>query len=138
MKQITLAATVENVDEVIAFIDGLLDENDCPMKTAMAIDIAAEEIFVNIAHYAYAPEIGEATVSADIKTDSGEPVLSLTFADHGVKYNPLERPDPDITLGAEERSIGGLGIFMVKKSMDNVYYEYRGGMNIFTLEKKLS
>ena len=99
------------------------------------IGVAAEEIFINIAHYAYAPDKGKATVRVEV---SGDPVtISITFADHGVAYDPLGKPDPDVTLPADERQIGGLGIFLTKQLMDDVCYEYRGGQNILTLKKKL-
>lgn len=64
-------------------------------------------------------------------------MISITFSDSGKPYNPLEKPDPDVTLSAEERSIGGLGIFMVKKSMDDMRYEYKDGQNILTITKRL-
>ena len=90
---------------------------------------------MNISHYAYAPGTGDAVIQVDF---SGDPLsASITFIDSGMKYDPLAKPDPDITLSAEERQIGGLGIFMVKKSMDDVRYEYRDGKNIFTIVKVL-
>ncbi len=133
MKKITLKASIENVDSVIDFVNEELEAADCPMKTCMQIDIAVEEIFVNIAHYAYTPGEGEATISCGVE---GDPLCAtIRFADRGVPYNPLEKADPDITLSAEEREVGGLGIFMVKKSMDAVEYEYVDGQNVLTLKK---
>ena len=104
------------------------------MKTQMQVDVAVEEIFVNIAHYAYAPGTGAATVQAEASAETK--TLTVTFIDSGVPYNPLEKPDPDVTLSAEDRQIGGLGIYMVKKSMDDMRYEYRDGRNVLTLEKR--
>jgi anti-sigma regulatory factor (Ser/Thr protein kinase) len=99
----------------------------------MQIEIAAEEVFVNIANYAYAPDKGRATVRVEV---SGDPVMvTITFIDQGMPYDPLEREDPDVTLKAEDRPVGGLGIFMVKKTMDDVSYEYKNGRNILKLKK---
>ena len=101
----------------------------------MQIELAVEEIFVNIAHYAYRPQIGQATVRVEVKE---EPLsVIITFIDRGVPYDPLKRSDPDVTLSAEEREIGGLGIFMTKKVMDEVAYEYKDGQNVLTLKKRL-
>ena len=101
----------------------------------MEIDVAAEEIFVNIANYAYAPKEGKASVRVQVSEDPAE--VTISFADSGTPYNPLEKEDPDVTLSAEEREIGGLGIYMTKEFMDHVSYEYRDGKNILTMRKKL-
>ena len=135
MKELEIEALTENLPQVLAFIDEQLEAADCPMKIQIQIDIAVEEIFVNIAHYAYAPETGKAMVR--IETLADPPSVDITFIDNGVPYDPLAKADPDITLSAEERQIGGLGIFMVKKSMDDVKYEYLDGHNILTLKKGL-
>ena len=135
MDKMTIEAKVDNLNEVLAFVDEKLEANDCPMKVQMQIDVAVEEIFVNIASYAYNPEIGAATICCEV---SGDPlVVTISFMDSGVPYDPLAKEDPDVTLSAEERQIGGLGIYMVKKSMDNVSYEYKDGQNIFTIKKSL-
>ena len=134
MKEITVKAADEKLDNVIAFVTGELEAYDCPMKTQMQIEVAVEELFVNIAHYAYSPETGDATIQVDI-SDRRE--AAITFIDSGTPYDPLAKPDPDVTLSAEERQIGGLGIYMVKKSMDDVRYEYKEGKNILTIVKKL-
>jgi anti-sigma regulatory factor (Ser/Thr protein kinase) len=135
MKELEIAATTENLDSVLAFVDEQLEEVSCPMKAQMQIDIAVEEIFVNIAHYAYNPEVGNATIRVEIERSPLRVVL--TFLDRGVPYDPLAKEDPDVTLSAEDRQIGGLGIFMVKKSMDDVRYTYEDGKNILSLEKNL-
>ncbi|MGN0280147.1 MAG: ATP-binding protein [Lachnospiraceae bacterium] len=135
MSELTLEAKTENLDKVLSFVDGHLEEQECPMKTQMQIDIAVEELFVNIAHYAYNPEVGPVTIRVEVQK---EPLaVTITFIDHGVPYDPLAKEDPDITLSAEERQIGGLGIFMVKKSMDDIAYEYKDGQNILYIKKKI-
>ena len=134
MKELTIEAKTENLDDVIAFVSSELEMLGCGVKQQMQIEISVEEIFVNIAHYAYTPEIGNATIRVDTEENG---VIVLTFIDTGVPYNPLAKADPDITLSAEERQIGGLGIFMVKKNMDDVIYEYKDGQNVLTLRKKL-
>ncbi len=135
MKELTVPATVEKLDTVQTFIEGELEEKGCPMKAVMQISVAVEEIYVNIAHYAYHPEVGEATVRCSV---GGDPLqVTIQFLDRGKPFDPLAKPDADTTLSAEERSIGGLGILMVKKSMDDVTYEYRDGCNILTLKKSL-
>ena len=134
MRELDIEAKTENLDQVLAFVDEELEKYGCGMKTQMQIDIAVEEIFVNIAHYAYNPAVGKATIRIEV-TDG---TVSLTFIDNGVPYDPLAKEDPDITLSAEERQIGGLGIFMVKKSMDDVKYEYKDGSNILTFSKDLA
>ncbi len=135
MKELEIEARTENLPQVLAFVDEQLETADCPMKIQMQIDIAVEEIFVNIAHYAYNPEVGTAMVRVEILGDP--PSVDITFIDGGVPYDPLAKADPDVTLSAEERQIGGLGIFMVKKSMDDVKYTYLDGHNILTLKKGL-
>lgn len=135
MKELTVDATVENFAAVTAFVDEQLDQLDCPMKTQYQVDVAIDELFGNIAHYAYNPEIGAATVRVEV-TENPLAVV-ITFIDNGVPYDPLAKEDPDITLSAEERGIGGLGIYMVKRSMDDVSYEYRDGKNILRIKKNI-
>lgn len=135
MKELTISATLENIETVTAFVDAQLEEMGCPMKAQMQIDIAIDELFSNIARYAYTPGTGEATVRVD-KSDCPTAAV-ITFIDCGKPYNPLAKKDPDITLSAEERQIGGLGIFMVKKSMDDMKYEYKDGQNILCIKKNL-
>lgn len=134
MKQLKIKADVSELDKVLSFADAILEEMDCPTKVQMQIDIAIEEIFVNIAHYAYPPGEGEAVISVD--ADKEAKSVSIRFEDNGTPYDPLKNEDPDITLSADDRPIGGLGIFMVKKSMDDVSYEYKDGKNCLTIKKK--
>ena len=135
MKELTVAATVENIETVTDFVNEQLEALDCPMKAQMQIDIAIDELFGNIAHYAYNPEIGKATVRVEVIDDPL--AVTITFIDNGVPYDPLAKADPDTTLSAEEREIGGLGIYMVKKSMDDITYEYKDGQNILAIKKNL-
>ena len=118
-----MKAEREIIPEVIDFIDRELDELGCSEKTKAQINIAIDELYGNIASYAYGEENGEVTVI--IEGDSTPGAVSISFQDEGKPFNPLESREPDITLPARERKIGGLGIFMVKKSMDDVRYEYR-------------
>ena len=136
MKTITVPAVTEQLDVVLDFIQRELEQIDCPMKICNQIAIAAEEIFVNIANYAYRPDVGDATIRCQVRT-SGQPQVTIEFLDSGKPYDPLKNADPDTTLSAEERDIGGLGIFMVKRLMDEVKYEYKDGKNILTIEKIL-
>ena len=133
MKKITVDAKIENLQQVQSFIDTELEAAGCSMKAQMQIDIAVEELFVNIANYAYAPGSGSAVIGVDVK----DGVAEITFADSGIPYDPLKREDPDVLLSAEDREIGGLGIFMVKKTMDDMFYEYRDGQNLLTIRKKI-
>lgn len=136
MKELTIVASVDNIETVTDFINEQLEALDCPMKAQMQIDIAIDELFGNIANYAYNPEIGQATVRVEVVE---EPLaVVITFIDNGVPYDPLKKEDPDITLSAEEREIGGLGIYMVKKSMDEISYEYKDGQNILSIKKQLA
>lgn len=135
MKELTVQAVLENIPTVTAFIDEQLEALDCPMKAQMKIDVAIDELFGNIAHYAYGEATGDATVK--FVFDEATRMVSITFIDSGVPFNPLEKPDPDVTLSVEERGIGGLGIFMVKKSMDDVQYSYDNGFNILTIYKRI-
>lgn len=136
MLQIKVPASIERLDEVTDFVNDRLEELSCPLKAQMQIDIAIDEIFGNIARYAYGSDIGDAVVRVESDTDSLSVVI--TFIDSGKPFNPLKRDDPDVTLSAEERGIGGLGIYVVKKTMDNVEYEYKDGNNILRIKKKLS
>ena len=131
-----IEAKIENIEAVTDFVNEQLEALDCPMKAQMQIAIAIDELFGNIAHYAYNPEIGQATVRVEVIEDPL--AVTITFIDNGVPYDPLAKADPDTTLSAEERDIGGLGIYMVKKSMDEITYEYKSGQNILTIKKNLN
>ena len=135
MRELIVEADRKNLPKVQEFIDELLEKANCPALTQTAIDVAVEEIFVNIASYAYSPESGTVSVRADVR---GQPPLAeITFTDSGRPYNPLAKPDPDTSLSIRQRQKGGLGIYMVKQSMNQVNYEYRDGKNILTIGKIL-
>lgn len=135
MDKLTVEAKTENLEEVLGFVDRHLEAMDCSPKVSVQIDVAVEELFVNIAHYAYSPGTGSATIGVEILKDPA--AIAITFTDRGKPFDPLAKEDPDITLSAEERQIGGLGIYMVKKSMDEVVYEYKDGQNILRIKKNL-
>lgn len=133
MNEMTVEATPENIEVITAFVDEQLERYDCPMKAQAQIDIAIDELFGNIVRYAYHPEVGSATVQVEVIE---EPLaVAITFIDQGKPYDPLAKADPDVTLSAEEREIGGLGIYIVKKSMTEITYEYKDGRNILTIRK---
>ncbi len=133
--ELLIEATTDNLEAVQNFVNKHLEETDCPPKTQMQIGLAVEEIFVNIAHYAYAPRLGSAMVRVEVFDN---PLcVCISFIDNGVPYDPLAKQDPDITLSANDRQIGGLGIFMTKKIMDDISYEYKNGQNILKLKKNL-
>ena len=135
MKELTLEAKVANLQQVLDFVDENLKSMRCPMKILMQIDVAVEEIFVNVASYAYTPNTGSVTIRMDLQEKPRAVVI--TFIDSGIPYNPLAKEDPDVSLSAEERSIGGLGIFMVKKTMDKMEYEYTDKQNILKMYKNI-
>ena len=133
--ELTLPATIENVEKVTNFVNEELEKIKCPPKAKAEIDISIDELFSNIANYAYNPEIGKATVKFEVQ-DNPQAVI-ITFMDNGKPFDPLLKADPNIKLAAEERDIGGLGIFMVKKSMDSVEYEYKDNHNILKIKKHI-
>lgn len=133
MDKITVEAVLDNLQKVIDFATEHLEERDCSMKVVMQTELVVEEIFVNIANYAYNPETGTATFCMEFE-DNPNAVL-MTFIDGGTPYNPLEKADPDTTLDIDEREVGGLGIFLVKKNVDELAYEYVDGKNILRMKK---
>ena len=135
MVEKTFLAETVRLDEVIEFIDEQLEKADCPTKTRIQLDVAVEEIFINVAHYAYHPDVG--AVEIKVMVTENPKTAVITFSDSGKPFNPLDNPDPDITLSAEERKIGGLGIYMVKKTMDDIRYEFTDGKNRLTIVKSL-
>lgn len=133
-RELTLPAEIDRLPEVLSFVEEQLEEIGCPMKAQMQVSVAVEEVYVNIASYAYAPGTGMATIRLAL---TEEQAVTITFIDSGVAFNPLEKEDPDVSLPAEEREIGGLGIFMTKKTMDEVRYERLGDNNVLTLIKRV-
>ena len=138
---LTIEANTDNLDKVLSFVDQRLEELDCSMKVQMQIDLAIEEVYVNVAQYAYQhlppEERRKGMVSICVEDLEDPKRVEVTFADEGIPFDPLAKEDPDVTLNADSRPIGGLGIFMVKKSMDSVEYEYKDGKNILKFRKDL-
>ena len=136
MREITVTAAIDQIMTVTDFVNIQLKELGCSERIRIQVDIAIDELFGNIARYAYHPNTGPATVRVDVGED---PLcVIITFIDHGVPYDPLAAEIPDTTsLPASERPIGGLGLFMVKKTMDDISYSYRDGQNILTIRKKI-
>lgn len=133
MEKFTIDAKLENLPAVTEFVIDALEGRDCPMKVTMQMELVIEEIFVNVASYAYKNNAGKITVCRSF--DEEPRAINLIFADAGTPYNPLEHKDPDTSLGAEEREVGGLGIFLVKKNVDEIFYKYEDGQNILTVKK---
>ena len=131
----TFPACIDSLNDVLGFVEEKLQEYGCPMKTQMAICVAIEEVFVNIANYAYPGSTGDMTLGIGFAEDSR--TLTFRLSDKGVAFDPLQKPDPDITLSAEQRQIGGLGIFITKKTMDSLTYAYENGENILTMTKNI-
>lgn len=131
INEFSIEAKLDNLDAVLDFIAKRLEIANCPAKIQTQVSIAAEEIFVNIASYAYAPDVGSVTIRISIGED-----IVIEFEDKGKPHNPLEKKDPDITKSTEEREIGGLGIFMVKKIMDSAEYRHESGKNILLVKKR--
>ena len=131
----TFKAKTEALPDVIGFVEEMLEKYECPMKMQTAICVAIEEVFVNVARYAY--ENGEGEVTLAIGCDVESRTLTFRMSDKGIPFDPLKKPDPDITLSAEDREIGGLGIFIAKKTMDSVVYTYENGENVLTMIKKI-
>ena len=130
----------EAADEKLEAVNDSIHEQikpfSCQSQTLFQIDLAVEEIFVNISHYAYSPDKGTVQIDCSVEKTADAPAkLTVSFTDRGKAFNPLAKPDPDITLSVEEREIGGLGIFLTKKYMDSVLYEHKDNQNILTFTK---
>ena len=130
----TFEADDKNLAEVIEFVKSPV-QDELTLEIENKVELAVEEIFVNVAHYAYGENTGTVTITSSLTTEPKR--LCVEFCDQGIPFDPLAKPDPDITLGAEERKIGGLGIFLTKKFMDKVEYRYENGSNILYFEKNL-
>ena len=131
--RLEVPALKENLSQVISFVGEHLEEIGCGMKLQMQLETAVEEIFINIASYAYPEKQGTAVIELSCENGTAQ----ITFTDQGIPFDPLARTDPDTTLPAEERPIGGLGILMVKKMMDKVTYRRENGCNILSIQKKI-
>jgi len=132
---LTVPAKTDRLDEVMGFFESELEKVDCPMEDLYNLTLVAEELFVNIAHYAYDGREGEARI--DFSFDRDQRMVEVTFSDSGIPFDPTLRPAPDITKKPGQRPIGGLGIHLVRKLMDDVRYEYQGGKNRLTVKKKI-
>ena len=135
MKELTIDAKVENVEVVIAFVIEELKLLNCSSKVLKQIEIAIDELFSNIAYYAYENSKGKATVRVEISNDPL--AVLITFVDNGIPYDPFKKKDPNISLAADERQAGGLGIYIVKKTMDEIVYKYEEGKNILSIKKHI-
>jgi len=133
MKELIIEAKVENLEKVLTFVTEELEAIECSAKLQTQINIAVEEVFVNIVNYAYNPEVGGVTIRLVITDDE----VTIEFEDKGKSFNPLLAKEPNITLDASERDIGGLGIMMVKKIMDKVEYQYKDNKNLLIIKKEL-
>lgn len=135
MQELTVSATIENIPIVTEFVETNLQNMNCPIKAQMQINIAIDELFSNIAYYAYHPDIGPATVRVEVLENPM--AVTITFIDNGIPYDPLKEKLPNLNLSLDERDVGGLGIYMVKKSMDEISYEYNNGQNILKIKKHI-
>lgn len=136
MKELTINAVLENAEQAADFVSEHLEKTGCPEKARIQIAVAIDEIFSNIARFAYYPSEGPVTLRIETMKDPA--AVLLTFIDHGKPYNPLIKEDPDINMSVEERQLGGLGIFLVKKTMDEITYEYKNEENILVIRKNLA
>ena len=136
VSELTMKAEYGRLDEVMGFVDGLLEKYGCPEYVQLQIDLAVEELYLNIASYAYYPDTGSATIRVEYRK---RPVrnVTITFIDSGSPYDPLAKEDPDLDAEVEDRKVGGLGIFMVRSCMDDIKYEYKNGQNRLTIRKSL-
>ena len=135
IRELTLEADMTNLNRVLAFVDSRLEAAECDPSIQMVIDLAVEELFTNVASYAYAPGTGPVTIR--VKTEGQSGTAEISFKDHGVPYDPLKQSGPNLDNDIESRRIGGLGIYMVKNSMDDMSYEYRDGNNVLVIRKKI-
>ena len=131
----TFPAKTEALSDVLGFVEQMLDSFECPIKIQVALCVAIEEVFVNVAHYAYGE--GEGNMSLGIGFEEESRAITFRMTDKGIPFDPLKKPDPDISLSADEREIGGLGIFITKKTMDSLTYTYENNENILTMIKKI-
>ena len=134
-EELVIEAIVDNLNAVNLFVHKSIEQFEVSKRTLMQLDLVVEEIFVNIASYAYSPNTG--LVKILLKTDIEPLSISLTFIDSGVPYNPLEKSDPDVNLSVDDRQIGGLGIFLTKNFVDDISYQFVDGQNVLHLTKDM-
>ena len=134
-KEIVVSTLPENIEVLTEFVNTYLNKYTTNERAIAQINVAIDELFSNIVKFAYHPEIGKALLRIELRK---EPLsIRITFIDHGRPFNPLDIANPDIEMSTEDREIGGLGIFIVKKTMDEITYEYKDGQNILTIKKSL-
>lgn len=136
MKRLDILAKPENLPRVLAFLNEGLAECDCEASKVRQLEVAIEEMYANVSLYAYADETG--TISIEMELDPKADCMRMRFIDSGIAFNPLTRPDPNVKLPLRERQRGGLGVYIVKKCVDRVHYEYLDGKNVLTIEKRLA
>jgi anti-sigma regulatory factor (Ser/Thr protein kinase) len=136
MNKIKVSSKIENLEKVVGFVHNQLANLDIPQKNLFQLDLAIEEAYVNIAKYAYIGREGEVLITSNLEENPLK--ITIQFIDQGIPYNPLKNKDPDVSLNAEQKEIGGLGILLIKNNVDYVGYEYRDGNNILALQKKLN
>ena len=132
-KEVEVPADMDHLDDVMGIIQEIMSNVEVDEAERMKVELAVEEMYTNIASYAYSEGNGSASAKCKLTDHPGE--IIICFTDTGKPYNPLDKPDPDINAGVEERGIGGLGIYMTKKMMDNVSYEYVDNRNVLTIRK---
>ena len=135
MQELVVEARLENLDKVNDFVQRAISSCDCSKKSIMQLGVIVEEIFVNVVSYAYPDGVGQVAIQIEIQENPL--AITLTFADSGIAYNPLENDDPNLELSVEERQIGGLGIYLVKNMVEEISYNYKDGKNILSLTKNL-
>ena len=135
MNSLRIEAELNRLEEVQDFVRQALEEAGFGIRQQMQVELAVEEIFCNIANYAYHPGKGEALIRCEIHRTEDNECLEISFIDEGTPYNPLEKEDPDVTMSADEREIGGLGIFLTKQVMDSMEYRYEEHKNILVIKK---
>jgi anti-sigma regulatory factor (Ser/Thr protein kinase) len=144
MKNIIISADKEELNAVLDFINKNLDFLNPSPKFRMELELSVEEAFSNIANYAYSIKNSnnqrnnpEDIVTVNYHVEKNPLKVVVEFLDYGTPFNPLKTQDPDTSLSSEDRSIGGLGIFLIKKNVDNIEYKYENNKNILILEKNL-
>jgi anti-sigma regulatory factor (Ser/Thr protein kinase) len=135
MHKLILTAKIENLNKVFDFLDAQLSSLAYNMKAKLQLELSIEEAYVNISKYAYTSDKGEVEILSSVDEDPLQ--ITVQFVDSGIPYNPLKTEDPDLCTDTEEKELGGLGIFLIKKNVDNIKYKYHNGKNILTLQKKL-
>ena len=140
LKEITVPADIGNLAFVTDFVNSILRRLKCSRRNRIQIDVAIDEIFANIVHNAYdnnsGKEKGSVCVRVESLRDAG--AVAITFIDSGRPFDPRTAKDPDVSLSLKKRPVGGLGIYMMKRSVDEIRYEYKDGQNILTIQKSLS